>query len=123
MLDAPDEVTKQVYIKRFDKFFTVKAITSEEYNRLEKQCKYPVRNNRNHQIEEKVDQDKLSYLLVATACTKPNWRDPKLLKKYETMDAATVVKKRLFIGEVSELSQSIMDVSGFNDGVEEIKNS
>lgn len=123
LLGTPDEDTKQVYMKRFNGYFTVKSISSEEYNNLEKRCKYPFKNPRTHQIEEKTDQDKLSNLLVLTACVKPDWRNERLLKKYNTSDPVVVIRKRLLIGEISDLTQAIMDVSGFSDGLEEAKNS
>lgn len=123
LLGTPDEKIKKIYMKRFKSYFSVKAISSEEYTRMEKRCKYPVKNPRTHQIEEKTDQDKLSNLLILTACVKPDWNNAKLLKKYNTEDPAKVIRKRLFIGEISELTNAIMDVSGFDDGLEEIKNS
>ena len=123
LLGTPDEDTKEVYMKRFKAYFTVKSISSEEYSRLEKRCKYPVKNPRTHQIEEKTDQDKLSNLLILEACVKPDWNNEKLLKKYNTSDPAVVIRKRLLIGEISDLTQAIMDISGFSDGLEEIKNS
>lgn len=123
LLGTPDEDTKQVYMKRFKGYFTVKSISSEEYNRLEKRCKYPFKNPRTHQIEEKTDQDKLSNLLILEACVKPDWRNEKLLQKYNTSDPVVVIRKRLLIGEISDLTQAIMDVSGFSDGLEEAKNS
>ncbi len=123
LLGTPDETTKSVFMKRFGAEFVVKAISSEEYSQLEKRCKYPVKNARTHQIEEKTNQEMLSNLLILTACTKPNWNDPKLLAKYNTNDPAKVIKKRLYIGEISQLTEAIMDVSGFDDGLEEAKNS
>lgn len=123
LLGTPDESTKDVYMKRFKKYFTVKAISSEEYSKLENRCKYPVKNTRTHRLEEKIDQDKLANLLILTACVKPDWSNKKLLEKYGTSEPTTVIKKRLFIGEINELSNAIMEISGFDDGLEEIKNS
>lgn len=123
LLNTEDVNTKTVFMPRFKSYFTVKSISSDDYNRLETRCKYPVKNKRTHQIEEKVDQEKLSLLLIKDACVKPNWADPKLLDKYKTNDPCTVIKKRLLIGELSTLTAAIMDISGFNDDIETIKNS
>lgn len=123
LLGTPDEATKEVYMKRFKTYFTVKAISSEEYSKLEKRCKYPVKNARTHQIEDKTNQDMLSNLLILTACVKPDWNNSKLLVKYNTDDPTKVIRKRLYIGEISQLTEAIMDVSGFDDGLEEAKNS
>ncbi len=122
VLGAPQEATKQVYMKRFDAYFTVKAISSEEYTKLETRCKYPVKNKRTHQIEEKINQEMLSNLLIVTACIKPDWNNPALLKKYNTENPAKVIQKRLYIGEIAQLTETIMDISGFESGIEEAKN-
>lgn len=123
ILGTPQEATKQVYMKRFDAYFTVKAISSEEYNQLENRCKYPVKNKRTHQIDEKTNQELLSNLLIVKACVKPDWNNPKLLERYNTSDPAKVIQKRLYIGEISQLTEAIMEISGFDDGIEEAKNS
>ena len=123
LLGAPDIETKEVYMPRFKQYFKVQSITSDEYSKLETRCKYPVKDKRTHKIEEKVDQDKLSALLISKACVWPNWNDPRILGKYNTSSAEVAIKKRLLIGEISELSNEIMEVSGFRDGLEEAKNS
>lgn len=122
LLTTEDTATKQEYIPRFKSYFTVKSITSDEYNRLVERCKYPVKNKRTHQIEEKINQDKLSLLLIQAACVKPDWSNPKLLEKYNTSDPCVVINKRLLIGEITQLSSAIMDISGFSDEIEKIKN-
>lgn len=123
LLGAADIETKEVYMPRFKQYFKIQSITSDEYGKLETRCKYPVKNKRTHQIEEKVDQDKLSSLLVSRACIWPNWSDKKILAKYNTENPEVAIKKRLLIGEISELSNAILEVSGFRDGLEEAKNS
>ena len=122
LLDTEDTTTKQEYMPRFKSYFTVKSITSDAYNKLTERCRYPVKNKRTHQIEEKIDQDKLSLLLIKEGCVKPDWSNPKLLEKYNTQDPCVVINKRLLIGEITQLSSAIMDVSGFSDDIEKIKN-
>ncbi len=122
LLSVDDVVTKEIYMRRFKANFVIQSISSDEYNKLEKQCKYPVKNTRTHQLEEKVDNDKLAKLLILKACIKPDWNNKKLLDKYGTTDPLQVIPKRLLLGEISELNSAIMDISGFHDGFEEIKN-
>ncbi len=122
LLGTPDEATRQVYMKRFDAYFTVKAISSEEYSQLENRCKYMVKNKRTHQLEEKTNQEMLSNELIVAACIKPDWKNKQLLEKYDTSDPTKVIRKRLYIGEISQLTEAIMDISGFDDGLEKAKN-
>lgn len=44
LLSAEDEVTKNIEMPRFGGTFTVRAISSDEYTKLEKRCKYPVKH-------------------------------------------------------------------------------
>lgn len=53
LLGTPDEATKQVYMKRFDAYFTVKAISSEEYSKLENRCKYPVKTKERTRLRKR----------------------------------------------------------------------
>lgn len=126
LLTTEDIATKQEYIPRFKAYFTLKSISSEEYNKLVDRCKYPVKNKRTHQIEEKINQDKLSLLLIQASCVKPDWTDKKtygpLYEKYKTDDPCVIINKRLLIGEITQLSSAIMDISGFSDEIEKIKN-
>jgi hypothetical protein len=122
LLSVEDEVIQTVEMPRFKAFFKVRGISSEVYSRLENRCKYPVKDKRRGTITEKVDQDKLSYLLVNEACIDPQWNDPQLLSKYNTTDPVVVIRKRLLLGEVTALTSAIMDASGFTDEIVEIKN-
>lgn len=121
LLSAESVVTKQEYLPRFG-YFTIKSITADEYNRLVEQCKYPVKNKRTHQLEYKLNEEKLSLLLIKEACIKPNWSNEQLLEKYGTSDPCVVINKRLLIGEISQLNSAIMDISGFSDDMETVKN-
>ena len=122
LLNTPDQTTTDVYMKRFGTHFTLRAIDSGEYRKLEKRCTYHMKNKRTGKISKELDEDKFSYVLINAACINPKWSNPQLLEKYNTSDPCDVIQKRLYIGEITELTQAIMDISGFSDEVEEIKN-
>ena len=122
LLSVEDEVTKMVWMPRFGAHFKVRGVPADEYARLENRCKYMVKNKRTGRVEEKIDQDKLSLMLIQAGCMTPDWSDPKLLEKYKVTDPSEVIQKRLLMGEVDMLSTAIMDASGYFNGVETIKN-
>lgn len=122
LLSADDVQYRDVFIARFGTYFRVRSISSERYNQMQKRCTYFEKNKRTKQLDKKVDQDKLGTLLIAEACVRPNFNDKRLLDKYNTLDAADVVNKRLLIGEIGILSEAIMEASGFDMGVDDVKN-
>ena len=54
---------------------------------------------------------------------KPKWDDPKLLNKLKASSGTEVVKRLLLAGEISLLGEGVLDVSGFNLDLDDIKNS
>lgn len=121
LLNVETEVIEYVNLKRFGDF-KIKGLDQATFNRLKKQCTYPKKNRRTGQITHETNNEQLNALLVVEACIEPNWRDKRLLDKYNTIDPVDVVQKRLLLGEITSLSEAILEASGFDDGIEEVKN-
>lgn len=124
---APQDITEKVRIERLGGDFTVRAITYEQYSNMEKRCQKVVKSNRTGRLTKQTDEEKLSLMLIAEACVDPNFNDPKvqqqLTERYKVADIYDAIKKLLLIGEVTAISSKILDVSGFEEDFEEIKNS
>lgn len=122
----PQEITAEVPIKRIGASFIVRAVTYEQYSNMEKQCQKIVKSKRNGRLTKQTDEEKLSLMLIAEGCINPNFNDPKvrqqLTEKYKVADVYDAIKKLLLIGEITEISSAILDVSGFEDDYEEVKN-
>ncbi|WP_298833947.1 hypothetical protein [uncultured Planococcus sp.] len=113
LLTAELETVETVHIKRLGVDFTVKAITSDELNKINEQSKGP---------NGKVNESEINGLLVAAACIDPSFKDAGLRERYDAVTAADVVNKALLAGEVVKLTQTIMEISGFSDDTTKIKN-
>lgn len=120
LLDADHKVEKQVFMKRFKSFFTIKALDGDVIDRIQEQCTYYV--GKGNKRQKKTDEQKFSALIIQKACVVPDWGAKELLDAYGTHDPADVIKKRLLAGELAHLSADIMEISGFEDDEDEIEN-
>lgn len=123
----PQEITDKVHIERLNGDFTVRAITYEQYSSMEKRCQKLVKNTRTGRLTKQTDDEKLSLMLIAEACIDPDFNNPEVMKRLTTQfkvaDIYDAIKRMLLIGEVTAISSKILDVSGFEEDYEEIKNS
>ena len=101
---------KEIKLERFKSPFKIKSLTADEVSDLRKQATKRVLNRKTHKYEQETDENQLQ---TSWGCiAKPE----------------EVLKKMLKVGEYTELSQAIMDLSGLNDDdssedlVEEAKN-
>ena len=96
---------------------------------LRKQATKRVLNRKTHKYEQDTDENQFQDLVVAEAVVSPNLNNEKLQTSWGCIaKPEEVLKKMLKVGEYTELSQAIMDLSGLNDDdssedlVEEAKN-
>ncbi|MGY3188809.1 phage tail assembly chaperone [Lysinibacillus sp. TE18511] len=116
------EITDQVKIKRLGADFTIKALTGEDIDKIRDQATYPVKNGK--KMEQKVNEEEVSRLLIVKATVEPNFSNADLLKHFGAADAGECVQKSLLAGEIMSLQDAILTLSGFNDEeeIEEAKN-
>jgi hypothetical protein len=123
LLSAETKIEKEVFIKRLNVNFLVKAIDGKTLNGLKEQATHYVGKGANRKKE--FDEDEFNGLLVAEACLSPDFNNAKLLEKYGASDGGECVHKALLAGETINLQETILRLSGFSDNVEdfeEIKN-
>ncbi|MFS0841168.1 phage tail assembly chaperone [Paenibacillus sp. 1P03SA] len=118
LLSVEDSPERDVYMQRFDVNFRVKAVSIKQINRLKMQATHTVGKT------DVLDDEYFMALLIVEASVNMDWKNPQLLQKYDVLDAAEVVQKRLLSGEIAYLSGEIMSVSGFNqdERIRELKN-
>ncbi|QDX93639.1 hypothetical protein EEL30_15840 [Brevibacillus laterosporus] len=116
LLDTPESYEVPHYIPRFKVNFTLKALDEKTIEHLRERAIW----------KDKFDNSKFRRLMIEAGCVVPNWKDPVLLEKYQTMDATDVIQKRLFAGEIESMAEKIASISGFGQTepelVEDIKN-
>ncbi|WP_246586616.1 phage tail assembly chaperone [Cytobacillus gottheilii] len=125
LLGAELKIENDVFIKRLNTHFTVKAIDGQTINKLREQATYHVGKGKNKRAE--VNEEDFKGLLIATACVSPDFGNAKLLEKYGAKDAGDCVYKALLAGEITLLQDEILRASGYaedtDEEIEEVKNS
>jgi Phage XkdN-like tail assembly chaperone protein, TAC len=123
LLGAENSVEEEVYIKRFNGHFRIKAIDGVTLNKLREQATHYVGKGANR--KKHFDEEEFNGLLIATACLDPDFNNDELKKKYEVATASDCVQKALLAGEIMKLQEAILKLSGFDEdeeAVEEVKN-
>lgn len=120
---------KEIKLERFKSPFKIKSLTADEVSDLRKQATKRVLNRKTHKYEQETNENQFQDLVVAEAVVSPNLNNEKLQTSWGCIaKPEEVLKKMLKVGEYTELSQAIMDLSGLNDDdssedlVEEAKN-
>lgn len=104
----------------------IKAISAKENEELKRQATKRVQvNGKKNQYVPELDTNKYQ-ILVCTACTVyPNLNDTELQNSWGVMCAEELITKILLAGELTEYSQKVLEINGFDmedDLVEEAKN-
>jgi hypothetical protein len=124
LLGAELKIEKDVFVKRLNTHFTVKAIDGQTINKLRDQATHYIGKGAKKRAEFNEEDFKGS--LIATACISPDFSNVKLLERYKARDAIDCVYKALLAGEITLLQDEILRTSGFSEDddeeIEEVKN-
>lgn len=112
--------TKNYTIKRLGIQINLKGLTDKELKALRKECMMKPKKV-NGKWEEKVNSDDYDAAIIVAATTNFDWNNPKLVEKLEVSDGKKVVLKRLLPGERTFLVNKVLELSGYNDDIEEIE--
>lgn len=116
--------TAEVEIKRLSKkmgeqvIFKCQAIDSDTYGDI-----MELTTGINDQGNPTIDTAKLQILVAIKGIVSPSLKDEKLLKHFNCATPQVLLNKLLLPGEITKLSNTISELSGFGDGDEKIKNS
>jgi len=107
-------------LKAFE--FEVKAITGGEYNDYQTRCII----NPGSAKKRKFDSKRFNELIVVNHTINPSFKDAEWVKSAGCVDSVHLLYKTLLAGEINELADVILKVSGFDkdfeEEVEEAKN-
>ncbi|SMB97940.1 Phage XkdN-like tail assembly chaperone protein, TAC [Thermanaeromonas toyohensis ToBE] len=120
LLNADVVPEKTVKLARLGIPVTLRGLTSKQVSMIREQCteRYVQRG----QVVTELDNEKFYCSLIAAATVTPNWADPRLLAKYKASGPEEVLKRILLAGELSALADVVLDLSGFNTSLEDVKN-
>lgn len=100
---------------------TLQALTGKQVARIRSRCTR-IENTKKGKVE-KLDTNAFSVALIVEATVKPNWSNPVLLKQFMASSAEEYIQRKLYAGEISLLSEAVLDISGFNVDLDDIKNA
>jgi hypothetical protein len=120
-LMEPTDVPEATYfIERVGIPVTLKGLSEKDINRIKKECTY-TRKERGKKIE-KLDDEEFNAALIESATVKPNWNDSRLLDSIKASDGRQFIRKKFLAGETSAMADKVLELSGFDEDLEEIKN-
>lgn len=100
----------------------LRSVTEKEYDSIRNQAERtrPAGNRadrrRKRQMDEpELDQALMARLLIKAATVNVNWNDAALRDKFKVQSGEEVIGKVLLYGEVTNLAQIIMELSGFEE--------
>ena len=117
----PTEVPERTYmIDRIGIPITLKGLSEREIQRIRRECTIE-RKHRGQRIKE-LNEEEFNAALIEAATVSPNWSDKRLLPNLKLSSGREVVKRKLLAGEMMALADKVMELSGFDDELEEIEN-
>lgn len=120
-LMEPTEVPEATYLlERLGIPVTLKGLSEKEINRIKKECTY-TRKQRGGRRVEKLDDEEFNSALIEASTVTPDWNNPKLLDALKASDGRQVIKKKFLAGEVSAIGDKVLELSGYNEELEEIE--
>lgn len=120
LLDADTVPERTVTLPRLGVPVTLRGLTGKQVFSLRERC--TERKERRGQVVERLDEEQFNVGLIAAATVTPNWGDPKLIAKYQASGPEEVIKRLLLAGELSALGDVVLELSGFNTDLDEVKN-
>lgn len=108
-----EEVTLGGRLKDFK--FKIKALTGNQYNDFQALCI----ENPNSPKKRRFNIKKFNELIVANCVVEPNFKDPEWLKELGVADATSAIYKTLLAGEITDLAERALRLSGFDRDIEE----
>jgi len=95
----------------------IKTMTLKEFNELKRDC-----TKTNKKGKPEVNSEKLNTAIVIENTVNPNFKDAESIKKTGCINPEQYLNKVLLSGEVTALSEEILDFSGFNTNMNELIN-
>lgn len=117
----PTDVPERTYaIDRLGIQVTLKGLSEREIQRLRKECTKEIRLRGGKRIKE-LDDTEFNAALIEKATIKPNWSDKRLLSANNLSSGREFIRRKLLAGELLALGDKVMELSGFDEELEEVE--
>jgi len=120
LLDADSVPERTVRLERLGIPVRLRGLTGKQVFSIRERC--TERKEKRGQTVSRIDEEMFNVSLIAASTITPNWGDAKLLAKYGASGPEEVIKRLLLAGELSALGDVVLDLSGFNTELEDVKN-
>ncbi|QJD86715.1 phage tail assembly chaperone [Cohnella herbarum] len=120
LLDADKLPERAVRLERLDIPVKLRGLTGKQVFNIRERC--TERKEKRGQTITRLDEELFNVSLIAASTISPNWGNPQLLDKFSASGAEEVIKRILLAGELSALGDIVLDLSGFNTELEDVKN-
>lgn len=118
LLDPLDVPEKTYALDRLNIPVTLKGLNEKDIQRIRKECT-TTKKNRGQTIKE-LNEEEFNAALIEKATVKPNWGDKRLLSQHNLSSGRELIKRRLLAGEMAALGDKVMELSGYDDELEEV---
>ncbi|MBN2981958.1 MULTISPECIES: phage tail assembly chaperone [Cohnella] len=120
LLDADKVPERTVLLERLGIPVKLRGLTGKQVFGIRERC--TERKEKRGQTIERLDEELFNVSLIAASTASPGWGNPQLLAKFQASSAEEVIKRILLAGELSALGDVVLDLSGFNTELEDVKN-
>lgn len=122
--NSVDNLTEEITLggRLRDFKFKIKAMTGNQYNDYQTLCI----ENPNSPKKRRFNTKKFNELIVVNCVMEPNFKDADWMKELGVPDATSAMYKTLLAGEINQLAEAALRLSGFDrdleEEMEEVKN-
>ena len=118
--DSENFPTITVPLERLGIPVKLKALTGKQVSRVRDRNTRTVKTKQGP--KEVTDNEGFMIGLISLATVNVPWGDPKLIEKHKASSGDEVIKRTLLAGEIALLGEAVLDVSGYNVELDDIKN-
>lgn len=117
LMGAHEIPTATVILDRLEIKLELKGLTEKEISSIRKEC--TTRKKVKGAFEDKVNNAEFDAGLIVAGTNNFDWNNEKLLDSIKVSDGKQYIRRQLLAGEITNLVNKILDLSGFNDEMEE----
>ena len=118
--DSENLPTITVPLERLGIPVKLQALTGKQVSRIRNRNTRTVKTKQGP--KDVTDNEGFMIGLITKASVNVPWGDAKLIEKHKASSGEEVIKRVLLAGEISLLGEAVLDVSGYNVELDDVKN-
>jgi hypothetical protein len=122
LLNGQQVPQTRLLLKRLGVPITVRALTTKQIYALREQCTRTIRGKRGQPDREEVDTELFTLRVILAGIVEPRFDHPTLLQKLQVSGPEEAIQRLLLAGELDQIFAAILNLSGFDEDLTELKN-